>query len=190
MPEGTTTPRFGDARLPQRFWDKVRVDPDGCWRWTAFCNLGYGQYHLHGKGVGAHVASYRFLVAEIPAGYEVDHLCHVPDKCQAVYDCPHRRCVNPSHLKAVTSRANVLRGNTVTRANAIKTHCVNGHEFSTENTRVDKRGRRACKICVEEAGARYRARMLADPATATVYRTRKAAKDARYKQRVREQRTN
>jgi sugar lactone lactonase YvrE len=26
---------FGDPRLPLRFWEKVQVDPSGCWIWTS-----------------------------------------------------------------------------------------------------------------------------------------------------------
>ena len=189
MPDGTTDPAFGDPRLPQRFWDKVRVDPDGCWRWTAFCHLGYGRYHLKNRAIGAHVASYSFLVADIPPGMEVDHFCHKPDTCLGGTGCPHRPCVNPAHLKLATPRENVLRGNTVTRANAIKTHCANGHEFTLDTTRIDKHGRRACKICVEEAGARYRAKMLSDPETAKVYKARKAIQGARRTERRRQQRS-
>lgn len=32
-------------------------------------------------------------------------------------------------------------------AYAKRTHCVNGHEFTPENTRLERRGRRKCKEC-------------------------------------------
>lgn len=37
------------------------------------------------------------------------------------------------------------------------THCKRGHEFTAENTRLDKRGSRVCRTCVREAMRRYRA---------------------------------
>lgn len=45
--------------------------------------------------------------------------------------------------------------------NASKTHCKNGHEFTSENTHVNKRGSRECRTCVrsrgrESARKRYR----------------------------------
>ncbi|WP_405506891.1 NUMOD4 motif-containing HNH endonuclease [Streptomyces cyaneofuscatus] len=34
-----------------------------------------------------------------------------------------------------------------THANAAKTHCTRGHEYTPENTRFDNRGHRHCKMC-------------------------------------------
>ena len=33
QPDSTTPPLFGDPRLPARFWEKVEVQPNGCWLW-------------------------------------------------------------------------------------------------------------------------------------------------------------
>jgi len=51
----------------------------------------------------------------------------------------------------------MLRGNTVGARNAAKTHCLRGHPFNEENTRVDRRGR-VCRQCHRE---KEKARMQA-----------------------------
>lgn len=89
---------IGDARLPQRFWDKVRLEPSGCWLWTANTNRGYGNFTVAGKTRKAHRISYQTFVGAIPDGLALDHLCRV------------RACVNPSHLEPVTWAENVRRG--------------------------------------------------------------------------------
>lgn len=38
---------------------------------------------------------------------------------------------------------------------ANKTHCPQGHEYSHENTYIAPSGRRSCRVCRREAGARY-----------------------------------
>lgn len=110
---------------------KFTVD-DGCWEWTAsrFRN-GYGQ----GNRTVAHRVVYELLVGPVPEGLDLDHLCR------------NRGCVNPGHLEPVTRRENLRRGETLPAANAIKTHCNTGHEFSEENTYVDALGKRHCRAC-------------------------------------------
>lgn len=46
--------------------------------------------------------------------------------------------------KPQNERDKVLNGK---HANAIKTHCKNGHEFTIENTVIRKSGSRSCAIC-------------------------------------------
>jgi hypothetical protein len=46
----------------------------------------------------------------------------------------------------------------VLEANRRKTHCVNGHEFTPENTRVTKRNTRQCKECERINNAKRRAK--------------------------------
>lgn len=121
-------PRDRFARYVQR--------GDECWEWTGARNAyGYGVFKLDGRVVMAHRFSYEAEVGLIPDGLQLDHLCRV------------RHCVNPAHLEPVTSRENLLRGSTITAANAAKTHCKRGHEFTPENTYVDKKGRRDCRAC-------------------------------------------
>jgi len=133
--------RFGDPRLPQRFWDKIRVSKSGCWLWTACVHHeGYAQYNpTHGWPVLAHRYVYLSLVGKINA-QTIDHLCRT------------RHCVNPNHMEPVSIRENNLRGVSVMARNARKRACQNGHPFNEANTRFFVRGRsglvnRACRAC-------------------------------------------
>lgn len=126
---------YGDA--DKRFHAKVAVDENGCWRWqgTIFQKTGYGSFWFEGKSTLVHRWAYRRFVGEIPFGLQIDHLCRVRD------------CCNPDHLEAVTPRENNRRSTSPTAKNAAKTHCVNGHEFTPENTYVTKKGQRYCITC-------------------------------------------
>lgn len=126
--------------LPTRFWEKVQVSDNGCWTWTAAKSVdGYGHFKFDGRTCIASRLVYLCVVGEIPAGYEVDHLCR------------QRSCVNPSHLEAVTHRVNSLRSSNVGGKNATKTHCPRGHAYTKGNTSVERNGGgrtvRRCRIC-------------------------------------------
>jgi hypothetical protein len=90
----------------------------------------------------AHRFVYEQLGGLIPPGLQLDHRCRL------------RACVNPAHLEPVTARENLLRGATVTAANAAKTHCHAGHVFDDENTY--RRGEwRYCRPCRRQAMRRW-----------------------------------
>lgn len=123
---------------------------DDCWEWTASINnRGYGTFNMQGVVKGAHVVMYELLVGPVPAGMELDHLCHDPVECSGEgNDCKHRRCVRPSHLEVVPRRENALRSGSLAAANARKTHCMRGHELSGENLYiVGTTGARQCSTC-------------------------------------------
>lgn len=110
-----------------------RPSDAACWPWAkAVDPLGYGRVWLNGGMRLAHRVVYE-LVAPIPAGMVLDHLCRVP------------RCVNPSHLQPVTQGENVRRG-AGGRSQRQKTHCPSGHEYTEVNT-YRYSGRRFCRAC-------------------------------------------
>lgn len=115
---------------------------ESCWLWTGASWNGYGRF----DNERAHRFAYRLFKGPIPEGMEIDHSCHIAGQCMKTVDCPHRRCVNPDHLKAVTHRVNVLRGNGVAAKRKMQTHCVRGHEFTKENI-YEYRGCRLCRAC-------------------------------------------
>lgn len=113
---------------------KLTYEPNtGCWLFMGeITGNGYGRLHFEGKRALAHRCAYEEWTGPIPDGLEIDHLCNV------------RSCCNPKHLRTATRTENNIR-----RLENI-THCNNGHEFTQENTYVDPRGWRQCKICRRE----------------------------------------
>lgn len=133
------------ARPPQdRFWAFVEKTPT-CWLWTGAATNGYGRFQLaRGRTVFAHRFAYETEVKPIPQGLTIDHLCRVP------------LCVRPEHLEPVTIRENVLRGETVTAANAAKTACPQGHPFDAVNTYPRPDGARGCRECMRAASREWK----------------------------------
>lgn len=126
-------------------WSLLRRAPGRCWLWTGYINdTGYGVVWVS-PGLAmrnAHRVAYMLLVGPIPDGLVLDHLCRV------------RHCVNPAHLEPVVPRENKLRGISPAAINAAKTHCINGHEFTPENTYVwAPRAMRQCRACKAERRA-------------------------------------
>jgi hypothetical protein len=148
--------RIHQIEAEGRFWAKVQKS-DGCWLWIGRLDRsGYGVAYDHrGKWNSRHSAlahrmAYELSVGPIQAGLTLDHLCRT------------RACVRPDHLRPCTQGENLIApGATTFQAiNRAKTHCVNGHEFTPENTYVrvcqgaPARQCRAC--CAERARRAYR----------------------------------
>jgi hypothetical protein len=136
------------ARRPRpivdRFAAKIALTESGCIVWLGGKNKnGYGQIHA-GPDFGVarflvHRWSYEYHVGPIPDGLEIDHLCK------------NTSCVNPDHLEPVTHAENLMRSDGFSAAHAQQTHCLNGHEFNAENTRLRRgRGGRECRPCCRE----------------------------------------
>jgi hypothetical protein len=124
------------AALPESIESKIeRVPESGCWLWTGgVIATGYGRTWHRGASSAVHRVVYELLRGPIPTGLEIHHLCRV------------RCCVNPAHLEPVTHRENCLRSMD-RHANALKTHCPRGHEYSGDNLGRDFRGDRVCRAC-------------------------------------------
>lgn len=124
--------------VDDRFWSKVsQAEALECWLWAAALDpAGYGRFNAGRQGtVLAHRFAYQTLVAEIPPGLVLDHLCRV------------RNCVNPYHLDPVTAEVNTTRGEGGAEQ-AARTHCPYGHPYTDENTYISpKSGSRCCITC-------------------------------------------
>jgi len=87
------TTNFSLAPL-ERFIRNIRFS-ETCWLWVgARSSTGYGLLGVSRKLVGAHRFSYMTWNGKLEPGRMIHHECHV------------RACVNPSHLKQVTSKEN------------------------------------------------------------------------------------
>ena len=158
--------------LEERFWSKVRKTSD-CWWWEGGASNRYGNFCVFKGGKDrsrrAHVVSFFLAVGRWPrSGMDVMH------------SCDNRLCVNPEHLSEGTRKQNIhdaiSKGILDLFTNSRKTHCSHGHEFTVENTRWVRRGRkhrssfwstrkwRQCRECVRINQSRYRlAKKLGGP---------------------------
>lgn len=129
----------------ERFWARFVKLPSGCWQWTGALDVnGYGTFSIDGRSRGAHQAAWKLLVGPID-NETIDHLCR------------NRGCVNPSHLEPASIADNVMRGESPPARNARKTHCPNGHEYTSENTYIlPSKGWRRCRACTADYWRRQR----------------------------------
>jgi hypothetical protein len=141
---------FTDSQLQARVWPRVTKTAT-CWLWQGARTQGYGYVYLGGRSpTGSkllgrvHRLTYQWEHGPIPPKLQIDHLCRV------------RHCVNPDHLELVTTAENTRRGINVNR---LKSHCINGHEYSERNTiRSLSKGywRRKCRVCYNKRRNKWR----------------------------------
>lgn len=140
---------MGKVQTAESFWARVDKSggPDACWEWQGSKQaLGYGQVGWKGRVLVAHRLAYTLTHGPIPEGMQVHHKCNNPP------------CCNPSHLEAVTQKANILLSNGTAAKNARKQHCPRGHPYDDENTYYDTQGGRECRACRRERVKKFAAR--------------------------------
>lgn len=142
-----------NAPLNQRLFDrlvaKIVADERGCWLWTGSLHTStkypaghHGLTMFKGKSISTHRAMWIAVHGSIPDGMHVCHSCDVP------------RCINPDHLWLGTHQDNMADMNRKGRnPMSSETHCKRGHEFTPENTYIQRsrgviRGR-GCRACAE-----------------------------------------
>lgn len=136
----------------ERFFSRTKKRSSGCWEWKGRMNKdGYGRFTFRGKDCFAHRVSFFLNYEYWPE--EVAHLCE------------NRKCVRPSHLGDLTHPENMAM---IRWPNARKTHCPEGHPYDDENTLVDSRGWRKCKICYKATIRRHYDKHLRRPKQAKV----------------------
>lgn len=149
----TLDPAVCAALIQSKRWqDKTAPAKNGCIEWTGARNpKGYGQIRLNAKQTSrTHRVAYVAATGlGIPDGMFVDHLCR------------NTSCVNPDHLELVTTRENLMRGNTLAAKQVARTHCPQGHELSDDNLVPSslKQGMRGCLTC-DHARNRQRAAII------------------------------
>lgn len=104
------------------------------WGGTKISARGYGVIYLGRRYYYMHRVFYMLYNGPIPKGHVVHHTCETPG------------CVNPRHLVAVSKseHARIHNGD----------HCKRGHEYTAENTYVDAKAIRHCRMCYRAKGRR------------------------------------
>lgn len=143
--------------IQEKLWDRTIPEPNtGCILFLGNQNhAGYGRLRIKTdkgfKTVFAHRLAWESSYYKIESSVSVCHTCDTPV------------CVNPKHLFVGAAMDNFLdmmkKGREGIRWRKFRTHCKNGHEFTTENTKLivyANGSARVCRICKRISGIKYR----------------------------------
>lgn len=149
------------AAEAERLFSRGEPGPGGCILWTGcVTSNGYGRFSRRsGETRYAHRVAYELIKGQIPAEMVIDHACHNIDPECPGGACFHRRCINPEHLEVVTQSENRVRS-PFTKG-ITRTHCLKGHEYTSENVMVGGNGRRSCRTCYDRRTQEYAAKRRA-----------------------------
>lgn len=119
------------------------IDKNGCWIHPHKHRRGYAQVRYKESTYNA-----SRLSAHIYHNLDLDdkskEACH-KDICRS------KACWNPEHICVGSHYDNmqdaIKAGNHFSLENKNKTHCDNGHEFTSKNTYIRPNGNRTCKEC-------------------------------------------
>jgi hypothetical protein len=140
-----TAVAYGDPRVPQRLWDKVEIQPDGCWLWTGArwgYQKRYGAAFYERFTWRAQRLFYTLLVRPVA---DTEHVHH---------ECRNGLCVNPAHLRRSRRRSTGVT-DTPTRRTA-RTATSTRRRTRTSTRDLGAGGvNRTCRTCRREAGRRY-----------------------------------
>lgn len=145
------------------------LDEAQCWPWRGWTTKGYGHFDIKRDGQKTRYAAHR-IACEVANGPAPE------GKPNALHKCHNPQCCNPSHLywgdQKDNARDCVESGRHVPGGRAGVEVCINGHEYTPENTYWEPKGMpcrpetngRGCRECRREAVRRYRARKRAEVA--------------------------
>lgn len=154
-----------EAFLERVFARCVRTE-QGCliWQRCITKKTGYSRIGYRGDVWLGHRLVYALAVRALKPDEHVDHRCHNADtSCTGGRTCAHRRCLEPSHLEAVSQPENNRRA----REHATKTPgarftgeqrgtCKKGlHPWVPENIVSGPRGTDACRACKSDRQQAY-----------------------------------
>lgn len=132
----------GAERVEKKFFAKVSKEESGCWSFSGTkSENGYSLFSVYNKNAGKGARRYAHRVSALIHGLELVPGMVLDHKCR------NRYCVNPEHLRQISRTENVMCGAGISPTNFKKDHCKNGHEFTKENTYVNPKNHRGCRIC-------------------------------------------